>query len=690
MGAFVSYSHADTEEVSRVVEVIKNTCGQPLWYDHNLRGGDHYFSVIAEQIKENEYFLFMVSDHSVNSDWCMQELQFAMSERRKIIAIWLENVTLPAGVKFIIQNTHYIHWNQNKDDRFSKEINRCFSGQLETESQKSGGEDEGRRMPVNDKYFVTKEQIRKIEELLKLEKENKYSVCFSGENTVLLGLAYELGIKTEKDLIRAKLYYQAGAFKENHDAAFLFAALSLREDEENKDIYLAQMQEAAEKGSVLAMTYYGDILFEGTYGVPSDKEKGVALWKQAAEKGSAVAQYYMSYAYRWGECVEKNHGLSLMYAYCSLEHEFPRAYRILGKMFEFGEFVEENLEEAKRLYKEAIERQDYLSLTYLAGIYYFDDKDYEKAIGLYEKAIAYADEGKIKSGYPYFRYAKCLYFGDGIDKDIHASIDYYFKAAERNHNAAKKCVVDVIMELEDLDRRHALLLKAKELSCRYADYRLGQMAMESEPEKAIAYYKSGADSGDFYSIVELLKLYSPILSSNENKKYVNREEALRYHQLLFTFAGNQEYLKEFEEAYRLEVFYYAYGIDLAYDYEKPDIRLAAYYFDKSLEKDPKAFFRNILNFAINGFLFTKQNTERLKSNPEYCAVFLEVLEKHLGNFVHAQENKDEVIAALEFMIKGYLRLAEIYRKGEGVKKDKEKSEAFEERAQRIRKNPMAL
>ena len=49
------------------------------------------------------------------------------------------------------------------------------------------------------------------------------------------------------------------------------------------------------------------------------------------------------------------------------------------------------LEEAKKLYKEAIERGDYLSLTYLAGIYYFDEKDYEKAKEVLLKALDVVD-----------------------------------------------------------------------------------------------------------------------------------------------------------------------------------------------------------------------------------------------------------------------------------------------------------
>ena len=114
MGLFVSYPHLDKAAVSQIVNVVSSCTNEEIWYDGELRGGDHYFSVIAREIRKNDIFLFMVTENSVHSDWCMQELQFAMSEHKKIIAVWLENITLPAEVKFIIQNTHYIMWNQDE------------------------------------------------------------------------------------------------------------------------------------------------------------------------------------------------------------------------------------------------------------------------------------------------------------------------------------------------------------------------------------------------------------------------------------------------------------------------------------------------------------------------------------------------------------------------------------------------
>ena len=85
-GAFISYSHVDTDAVRDLVGLISNQVQFPVWYDNNLHGGDHYFSIIAERILKYEYFIFVVSPHSVCSEFCTMELEFAKSEKRKIIA----------------------------------------------------------------------------------------------------------------------------------------------------------------------------------------------------------------------------------------------------------------------------------------------------------------------------------------------------------------------------------------------------------------------------------------------------------------------------------------------------------------------------------------------------------------------------------------------------------------------------
>ena len=127
-GIFVSYSHNDSAAVEKIVAVLEEVSGNEVWFDYKLRGGENYFSVIANKIIENKYFVFVVSKSSVESEWCMRELEFAASEKRRIIAIWLEDITIAPRIKLIIQNTHYINRYSATDTLFRDAVASVFSG----------------------------------------------------------------------------------------------------------------------------------------------------------------------------------------------------------------------------------------------------------------------------------------------------------------------------------------------------------------------------------------------------------------------------------------------------------------------------------------------------------------------------------------------------------------------------------
>ncbi len=678
MGIFISYSHADTQEIVKIVELLKSSTDQDIWFDHELRGGDHYFSIIANQILKNEYFVFVVSDNSVSSDWCIHELEFAMAEKRKIIAIWLDNINIPAQVKFIIQNTHYINWYGTGSERFKESISKCFSGEasvLNTKAQEISENDERSSLRAGKKYFVTDKEIIRIQHLLELESKNIYSECFKPENAVYLGLAYELGIKTERDEKKAELYYKAGMFKGSSDASYLYAAFMADRDPDCIENYLAMMKDAAEKGSVIAMTHYGDICYDGSYGVPKDMEKAVELWKKAADAGSPAAQYYMAFMFRNGIGVEKDPGISLMYALSSMEYEFPRAYRNIAFLYEYGEFVDKDLEKAKEYFKKAIDLGDHLSLCYLGGIYKFDEGNNDESVKCYKQAVEYANEGKIKSGIPYFRMGQSYLFGTGVEKDLELSVKYYLQAAERNHKKAKSYVVSNIRNLEDDEKKLSYLLQASEYNCDGADYYIGTYYYDKKDmEKAKEYYILGAQKGDVFCIQVLISKYYGRVFADENTR--DRTLALKYFRLLFSLAG-ADTLNILRDVEQLSIYYYGYALELDYDLEngKPDTALALHYYAKSLETDHQ-MINNIIFFAVRGFLFPEESRSGLPHDVIHSEEILDIIYKEIcllenGERKLYKELGDDILG---YLVDGHRHIAGCYKTGRDVQKNREKKE----------------
>ncbi|MBE6733889.1 MAG: toll/interleukin-1 receptor domain-containing protein [Ruminococcaceae bacterium] len=707
---FVSYAHSDAEVVNKIIKTLKAVPDVQVWYDSNLRGGEHYFSVIAESILKNDYFIFVVSKSSVMSDWCLHELEFAMSEKRKIIAIWIENTDIPAGVKLIIQNTHYIMWTEADEAELQEHIADTFvEGNVTTAKSQQNPQDDS---PFHtDRYFIPQTKRRKIKELLNAEKNNQYSRCFEAENAVLIGLAYELGIETEKDMKKAEFYYRVGKHKGDIDAKYLFAALMIESDTANRKQYLQEMEEAAEEGSVLAMTYLGDSIYDGKWGLAANKEKAYEWWRKAADKGEPAAMYFMAYGYQVGECFEKDYGLALMYALSSSEHKFPRAFRILGRAYENGRFVDKDVDIALDYYQKAVSLGDLLSLCSIGGIYYWDKEDYSTAWDYYCQAETAADEGKTNSGLPYRRVGMCYYYGKGVEMDEIKGLDYMFKAVKRNHSYTKDHIAKdiAVAETITLYEKLKLLREACFYQCKEAEYRmilclrkeenpdlqkiadaLDMFDMNLESRKALvaentkqgrsrnfremddiiySLANKGSDNGDIDCIKELCFMESWVFGGD---KFANREKALKSFQRLFSLAQEDEL-----DA----IYYYSYAVELAIDRQNknPDKDHVFYYFEKCLKTD-LAMWNSV---ASIGREYVLEKDSNLYLDVKFGEEFLMFAKKYLFESTrelmraYLSGKPEDFTEGCLLLADGLMKLAGFYNKGSYVKKDKEKAKSLE-------------
>lgn len=689
---FISYSHKDSETVNKISKIIEQASNMRVWIDRNLRGGENYFSVIANQIMECDYFVFIVSDNSISSDWCLRELEFAASERKIIIAVWLDNISISPRVKLVIQNTQYVNYYSNSDESFFEAIGKAFmSGENLSKIDALDGLNSDESW--TETYFLRHEEIKKIEKLLSDEKRGKYSVCFQPENSYLLGLAYELGIKGQIDFKKAEFYYKISSYKGNYDGKYLYAAIRQKNNCcDNSTTCLKEMLDAAEHQSVYALTYLGDDYYYGRNGCEKNINKAYEFWKKAAAAGGVVAMYYMAFGHRKGECVEKDAALANMYALMATEYGFPRAYRILAFMYENGDFYEKDYEKAIEMYEEAINRGDHLSLCYQGWIY-GENGDLDKKRDLYEQALQLAEEGKIESGLPYYRMGYIYEHGEGVSKDIIKAIEYYLQAAEKNSSIALEYAVSAIMHIENSSQVETFLKKAYKIGCKHAAYELGKIeASKCDSKKlsysAIKYYVNGAENGDMQCVIELLHNYSWVIGSGKDR--YDRLDAIKWFQFLFANA-DEEFLEQLRNNNSLSIYYYAYAIELDYDpdLKMPDREFVQLYFKKSLEESP-IHLPTIVHFVVDGYLFPNESGSGLCLDVVHAEEMLKMLEEFLDvyyNCVIANEQSEErqrwnnLYAEL---IKGYNKIAECYNTGYAVSKSKKIAKQYKKKAQEIK------
>ena len=96
---FVCYAHGDSAVVYPDIAAL-NQAGFNIWYDEGISPGTVWRAELAEVIKNCALMLLYVSPRSVSSENCLKEINFALNEERKFLAVHLEPTELPDVLSF--------------------------------------------------------------------------------------------------------------------------------------------------------------------------------------------------------------------------------------------------------------------------------------------------------------------------------------------------------------------------------------------------------------------------------------------------------------------------------------------------------------------------------------------------------------------------------------------------------------
>ncbi|MGD9530649.1 MAG: TIR domain-containing protein [Pseudonocardia sp.] len=76
MTIFLSYARTDEPVVKTLARAFE-AARREVWYDHDLNGGDIWWPTLLEHLRESQVFLFALSDSSLKSRACLEELDYA-------------------------------------------------------------------------------------------------------------------------------------------------------------------------------------------------------------------------------------------------------------------------------------------------------------------------------------------------------------------------------------------------------------------------------------------------------------------------------------------------------------------------------------------------------------------------------------------------------------------------------------
>ena len=95
---FISYAHKNSELVLPAIEALEAK-GYPVWYDAGIEVGSEWPEYIANHLLNCSLVVAFISEASIESPNCRQEIVYALDKRKPMITVRLDNAPLPAGME---------------------------------------------------------------------------------------------------------------------------------------------------------------------------------------------------------------------------------------------------------------------------------------------------------------------------------------------------------------------------------------------------------------------------------------------------------------------------------------------------------------------------------------------------------------------------------------------------------------
>ena len=95
---FISYSHLDLDELHPIIEWLHEH-GYRIWYDKGIHPGTEWPEMVAGRLSDCAVFLAFLSKNYLASQNCVRELHYAVSKRKQLLTVILDNVKMSPGVE---------------------------------------------------------------------------------------------------------------------------------------------------------------------------------------------------------------------------------------------------------------------------------------------------------------------------------------------------------------------------------------------------------------------------------------------------------------------------------------------------------------------------------------------------------------------------------------------------------------
>jgi len=112
---FFSYSHKDESAAMEIVRRLQDR-GFRVWYDSGVEPGEDWSDEIAGHLDACEVFLLFVTDHSMDSRYCKDELLYAKNTGKTIVPVVYNNVELIPSMEMHLSSLQRFDYRESHAD----------------------------------------------------------------------------------------------------------------------------------------------------------------------------------------------------------------------------------------------------------------------------------------------------------------------------------------------------------------------------------------------------------------------------------------------------------------------------------------------------------------------------------------------------------------------------------------------
>ena len=87
MNVFISFAKEDASRVNRLEQIVRHGGGRGWQFVYDLHGARDWATEIQYKIDQCKVFLFVITDYSLQSEWCLKELQHAAICQKPIVTV---------------------------------------------------------------------------------------------------------------------------------------------------------------------------------------------------------------------------------------------------------------------------------------------------------------------------------------------------------------------------------------------------------------------------------------------------------------------------------------------------------------------------------------------------------------------------------------------------------------------------